>query len=94
MCIFFSPSRIPSFPPFVKEISGNACNSLPQICHLTRKALSIRKRKIRTRLPLGKLGSDYIGLVPVTGLEPVRCRQRWILSPLRLPFHHTGMVPI
>ena len=29
-------------------------------------------------------------LVPVTGLEPVRCRQRWILSPLRLPFHHTG----
>ena len=24
-------------------------------------------------------------LVPVTGLEPVRCRQRWILSPLRLP---------
>ena len=29
-------------------------------------------------------------MVPVTGLEPVRCRQRWILSPLRLPFHHTG----
>ena len=28
--------------------------------------------------------------MPVTGLEPVRCRQRWILSPLRLPFHHTG----
>ena len=24
-------------------------------------------------------------VVPVTGLEPVRCRQRWILSPLRLP---------
>ena len=31
-----------------------------------------------------------IFLVPVTGLEPVRCRHRWILSPLRLPFHHTG----
>ena len=30
-------------------------------------------------------------MVPVTGLEPVRCRQRWILSPLRLPFHHTGI---
>ena len=29
-------------------------------------------------------------LVPVAGLEPARCRQRWILSPLRLPFHHTG----
>ena len=25
------------------------------------------------------------GMVPVTGLEPVRCRQRRILSPLRLP---------
>ena len=24
-------------------------------------------------------------MVPVTGLEPVRCRQRRILSPLRLP---------
>ena len=40
--------------------------------------------------PLGCL----LSLVPVTGLEPVRCRQRWILSPLRLPFHHTGMVLI
>ena len=29
-------------------------------------------------------------LVPVTGLEPVRHRWRRILSPLRLPFHHTG----
>ena len=40
------------------------------------------------------IGKTYIcefqKLVPVTGLEPVRCRQRWILSPLRLPFHHTG----
>ena len=24
-------------------------------------------------------------VVPVAGLEPARCRQRWILSPLRLP---------
>ena len=29
-------------------------------------------------------------LVPVAGLEPARHRWRWILSPLRLPFHHTG----
>ena len=40
-------------------------------------------------------GTDFVSIpgsfmVPVTGLEPVRCRQRWILSPLRLPFHHTG----
>ena len=32
----------------------------------------------------------FFVLVPVAGLEPARCRQRWILSPLRLPFHHTG----
>ncbi len=24
-------------------------------------------------------------MVPVAGLEPARCRHRWILSPLRLP---------
>ena len=32
-------------------------------------------------------------LVPVAGLEPARCRQRWILSPLRLPIpshRHAG----
>ena len=29
-------------------------------------------------------------LVPVTGLEPVRCFQQGILSPWCLPFHHTG----
>lgn len=43
-----------------------------------------RKAIIRTLHRL-EMGSDYMGLVPVTGLEPVRCRQRWILSPLRLP---------
>ena len=47
--------------------------------------ISRNKQIIRTRLPQGRFGSDYIALVPVTGLEPVRCRQRWILSPLRLP---------
>ena len=32
-------------------------------------------------------------MVPVAGLEPARHRWRWILSPLRLPFHHTGGYP-
>ena len=50
-----------------------------------------RKAIIRTHR-LSETGSDYIGLVPVVGLEPTRyCYQR-ILSPSRLPFHHTGMV--
>ena len=46
--------------------------------------ISQRIPKIRTR-PQSETDSDFVGLVPVTGLEPVRCRQRWILSPLRLP---------
>ena len=36
-------------------------------------------KTIRTYL-LPRISSDYLNLVPVTGLEPVRCRQRWILS--------------
>ena len=30
-------------------------------------------------------------LVPVVGLEPTRYRYQRILSPSRLPFHHTGI---
>ena len=53
-------------------------------------------------MPPGTLSSKPQGIetipwgfvVPVTGLEPVRHRWRWILSPLRLPFHHTGIVLI
>ena len=51
---------------------------------------SQRKRKIRTRLPLGWTGSDFVCLVPVVGLEPTRHRWQRILSPPRLPFQHTG----
>ena len=36
--------------------------------------------------------SDAPFLVPVVGLEPTRCRHRRILNPLRLPFHHTGVL--
>ena len=43
-----------------------------------------RKQIIRTHL-LSETSSDYIGLVPLTGIEPVRCCHRGILSPLRLP---------
>ena len=35
--------------------------------------------------------SDAPFLVPVVGLEPTRCRHQRILSPSRLPFHHTGV---
>ena len=38
-----------------------------------------RKQIIRTHL-LSEISSDYIGLVPVVGLEPTRCRHQRILS--------------
>ena len=53
-----------------------------------------KKNCIKSKKEPANIGKTYIcefqKLVPVTGLEPVRCRQRRILSPLRLPFHHTG----
>ena len=53
-----------------------------------RSGLKIAVGKEKIPKPLETL--RILDLVPVTGLEPVRCRQRRILSPLRLPFHHTG----
>ena len=52
--------------------------------------ISGNKQIIRTHFPRGKSGSDYIGLVPVVGLEPTRYLYQRILSPPRLPFQHTG----
>ena len=57
-----------------------------------RSGLRIASSKEKSPKPLEAL--RILDLVPVTGLEPVRCRQRRILSPLRLPFHHTGRVLI
>ncbi len=42
------------------------------------------KQIIRTRPRLGRTGSDYIGLVRATGLEPARFWQ-WNLNPPSLP---------
>ena len=49
----------------------------------------------RSGTPSPKQMSRFCGsfvLVPVAGLEPARHCWRWILSPLRLPFHHTGIL--
>ena len=40
--------------------------------HHWRNIDSCRKHKIRTRLPQGRSGSDFVGLVPVVGLD-LRC---------------------
>ena len=61
---------------------------------LSRSIPARRRRSLRGRLRTKKgrhADACLPFLVPVTGLEPVRHRWRWILSPLRLPFHHTGM---
>ena len=55
-----------------------------------RSGLKIAAGKEKSPKPLETL--RILDLVPVTGLEPVRHRWRRILSPLRLPFHHTGRI--
>ena len=54
--------------------------------------LTIVSSKQKSPKPVEDQG--FWTVVPVTGLEPVRHRWRRILSPLRLPFHHTGALPI
>ena len=49
----------------------------------------MRKRRTFVRRFLCCIFHQHI-LVPVVGLEPTRCRHQRILSPSRLPFHHTG----
>ena len=39
-----------------------------------------------------ELTKDSYLVVPEIGLEPIRYRYRRILSPLRLPFHHSGTI--
>lgn len=41
-----------------------------------------KKQIIRTHLPQGRIGSDYIGLVLMAGLEPARRKARDFKSPV------------
>ena len=43
-----------------------------------------RKRKTRKRLSIKRFRA-FLGMVPVAGVEPARCRHRRILNPVRLP---------
>ena len=69
-------------PLFIKLKKDELVN---EIWEYLNKNFCEKIEEIRTRLPRGRFGSDFLRLVPVTGLEPVRCCQRGILSPLRLP---------
>ena len=69
----------------------------PQVSVNTRKGVVVNYAP--GQLAVGKKASVLnslsnavrtLAMVPVTGLEPVYCCQRGILSPLCLPFHHTG----
>ena len=51
-----------------------------------RSGLKIAIGKEKSPKPLETL--RILDLVPVTGLEPVRCRQRRILSPIRRPMRY------
>mgnify|MGYP007067134470 CR=1 FL=1 len=73
-----SASRWASAPPRF----GSGCFHIGQ-----------RKSIIRTHL-LSEKGSDYMGLVPVVGLEPTRYRYQRILSPSRLPIPSHRQIPI
>ena len=42
--------------------------------------------------PPGSLVDFYSSLVPVVGVEPTRPCELRILSPVRLPFRHTGIL--
>ena len=72
----------------------------------TRSGRSSRHRRRFPRSPDSHLRFASIGikkysapdralyfLVPVAGLEPARCRHRWILSPLRLPIPSHRQTP-
>ena len=50
------------------------------------KFATVRPSRIKKRRETSRLF-----LVPLIGLEPIRCRHRGILSPLRLPFRHSGI---
>ena len=58
-------------------------------CHrtmLTKWNPTISARgKTKEKAGPGTRIASRLSLVPVAGLEPARCRHRWILSPLRLP---------
>ena len=89
------------------EVREKPCRRKKRTCKMKKKrgrkskaekaALQAKeKEEIRTRLPLGRFGSDFLGLVPEAGVEPARCRHHWILSPARLPipsFRHIRAYP-
>ena len=56
--------------------------------------LAVRSRNFDRCPSLGSLLPPQAALPSLPRLEPVRHRWRRILSPLRLLFSHTGMVPI
>lgn len=71
-----------------KECMTKAAVSLtiPPLLLCTKNKLEIRSR------PLLEPGSDYHDSVPAMGLEPIRCCHRQILSLVRLPFRHAGLL--
>ena len=78
--IGFESDRLPSAEPrFCGERHSAKPNIPPEISELCVVKI-IKKTTERTVVPV----------VLVVGLEPTCCHQHRILSPTRLPFHHTS----
>ena len=88
----------PKGMPFLVQLSNSNPNSSHRQTRAQRKRVAAEKEEQRRECALtfeksrSKRYKACSDVVPVTGLEPVRCRQRWILSPLRLPIpsHRRG----
>ena len=78
-------------PVAEQQLTTLPCISSTSQSHFTFGLCSwgVTYRTSGSRLPAQKISRHPDGvsayLVPVAGLEPARCRHRWILSPLRLP---------
>ena len=68
------------------SVSARANEQASRACLFAKKEEQRHERVLifckKNRSKRYKACSD---VVPVAGLEPARCRHRWILSPLRLP---------
>ena len=91
-CGFTLPNRYPlKTRKKTKRLPTNVrsaiCKQAQPAGFVLQKKIPCHKRewtdKIKTEP--GTRCASRLSLVPVAGLEPARCRHRWILSPLRLP---------
>ena len=80
---FLSPTGCPQ--PSKQSLLANATSVFCEYSTQTTRTLPLPSRRNKK-----SLGKNRGTLVLVVGLEPTCCLQHRILSPTRLPFHHTS----